>query len=110
MTQRAFPLSMLMLLKGLFSRLNFSRQFMVVSFAVLVTGMITIGSWIGHQIESNTVNRAAAIATVYVESILATQIRAYTSGGGIDSETRSALDRGLGGGPLRRNAGRCELS
>ena len=109
MTQRAFPLSMLMLLKGLFSRLNFSRQFMVVSFAVLVTGMITIGSWIGHQIESNTVNRAAAIATVYVESILATQIRAYTSDGGIDSETRSALDRVFVEGPLRRKVVRFKL-
>jgi len=100
---------MLTALKAPFSHLNFSRQFVVVSFAVLVTGMITIGTWIGHQIESNTVNRAAAIATVYVESILATHLRAYISGGGIDSETRAALDRVFVEGPLRRKVVRFKL-
>lgn len=109
MAQRALPLSMLTALKAPFGHLNFSRQFVVVSFAVLVTGMITIGTWIGHQIESNAVNRAAAIATVYVESILATHLRAYLSGGGIDSETRAALDRVFVEGPLRRKVVRFKL-
>src|SRR3989338_5524509 len=109
MSQRAFALSMLTALKGPFGHLNFSRQFVVVSFAVLVTGMITIGTWIGHQIESNAVKRAAAIATVYVESILAIQLRAYTSGGGIDGETRAGLDRVFVEGPLRRKVVRFKL-
>ena len=98
-----------MALKEPIGRLNFSRQFVVVSLAILLTGMIVIGTWLGDQIESNTVNRAAAIATVYVESILATQLRAHTSGGGIDSEVRAALDRVFVEGPLRRKVVRFKL-
>ncbi len=109
MAQRAFPLSLLMLLKGPFGRLNFSRQFVVVSFAVLVAGMAIIGTWIGHQIESNAVKRAAATAAIYVESILATQLREYMSGGGIGSETHAALDRVFVEGPLRGEVVRFKL-
>lgn len=109
MTQPAFPLSLLMALKEPISRLTISRQFVVVSFAVLLTGMIIIGSWLGHQIESNTVNRAAAIATVYVESILATQLGARAGAGGVDGEMRAALDRVFVDGPLRRKVVRFKL-
>src|SRR3972149_11720285 len=99
MTQRTFPLSMWMLLKGPFGRLNFSRQFVVVSFAVLVAGMAIIGTWIGHQIENNAVKRAAGTAAIYVESILAAQLRAYASGGGIGSDTHPGPDRVFVAGP-----------
>lgn len=109
MTQRAFALSLLMLLKGPFGRLNFSRQFVVVSFAVLVAGMAIIGTWIGRQIESNAVKSAAAIAAVYVESILAAQLRKYTSGGGFGSETHAALDRAFVEAPLRGEVVRFKL-
>lgn len=109
MAQPTFPVSLLMALKEPTGRLNFSRQFVVVSFAVLLTGMISIGTWLGHQIETSAVNRAAAIATVYVESILATQIPAGASGGGIDSEVRAALDRVFVEGPLRRKVVRFKL-
>jgi len=100
---------MWMLLKGPFGRLNFSRQFVVVSFAVLVAGMAIIGTWIGHQIENNAVKRAAGTAAIYVESILAAQLRQYASGGGIGSDTHAALDRVFVEGPLRREVVRFKL-
>ncbi|MGP1678281.1 MAG: sensor histidine kinase [Burkholderiales bacterium] len=109
MAQPTFPLSLLLALKKPVGRLTFSRQFVVMSFAVLLTGMIIIGTWLGHQIETSSVNRAAAIATVYVESILATQIPARAGGGGIDSEVRAALDRVFVEGPLRRKVVRFKL-
>jgi len=108
-TPQAFPLSKWVVLKEAFGHLTFSRRFVILSFAVLVAGMITIGTWLGHQIESTTVNRAAAIATVYVESILATRLRAYASGGAIDRDTRLALDRVFVEGPLRRKVVRFKL-
>ena len=109
MAQPTFPLSLLIALKKPIGRLNFSRQFVVVSFAILLAGMIVIGAWIGDQIESSSVKRAAAIATVYVESILATQLRAHTGGAGIGSEERAALDRVFVDGPLRRKVVRFKL-
>ncbi len=98
-----------MALKGPIGRLSISRQFVVMSFAVLLAGMIIIGSWLGHKIESNTVNRAAAIATVYVESMLATQLGARAGAGGVDGEMRAALDRVFVDGPLRRKVVRFKL-
>ncbi|MBE0613960.1 MAG: sensor histidine kinase [Burkholderiales bacterium] len=100
---------MLMAMKLTFGRLNLSRQFVVASFAILLAGMLIIGTWLGDQIESSSVNRAASIATVYVESILATQLRAHASGGGIGSEERAALDRVFVEGPLRRKVVRFKL-
>lgn len=109
MTQSTFPLSLLLALKEPLVRLNFSRQFVLVSFAILLTGMMVIGTWLGHQIESSSVNRAASIATVYVESILATQLGPRAGGGGINSEERAALDRVFVEGPLRRKVVRFKL-
>ena len=109
MAQSAFSIHVSTLLKGPFRMVSFSHQFLAVSFGILVAGMIIIGTWIGHQIENNTVNRAAAIATVYVESILATRLQAFLRGGGIDRETRAALDRVFVEGPLSRKVVRFKL-
>ncbi len=110
MAQRALPLSTVApALKVPFRHLNVSGQFLLVSFAVLVGGMVSIGAWLGHQIASSAVNRAAAIATAYAESIVATQLREYTSGGAISSESRAALDRVFVEGPLRRKVVRFKL-
>lgn len=110
MAQRAFPLSTAAsALKEPFRQLNVSGQFLAVSFAVLVGGMVSIGAWLGHEIASSAVNRAAAIATAYAESIVATQLREHTSGGAIDNEARAALDRVFVEGPLRRKVVRFKL-
>jgi len=85
-----------------FSRLSFSRQFMLAIIAVLVIGMATIGTWMGRQIESSAANRAAAIAAVYVESILAAQLHDWSNVGVVGGETHAVLDRIFIEGPLRR--------
>ena len=41
------------------TRLNFSRQFLLVSYLILVAGMLVIGTWLGRQIESVVVNHTA---------------------------------------------------
>ena len=110
MAQPVLPLSTVVLaLKEPFRHLNVSGQFLVVSFAVLVGGMVSIGTWIGHQIASSAVNRAAAIAAVYVESVLTTQLRDFIEGGGIDDKAHAALDRVFVEGPLRRKVVRFKL-
>jgi signal transduction histidine kinase len=96
-------------LKYPFSRLSFSRQFMLAIAVVLVLGMATIGTWMGRQIESSAVNRASAIAAIYVESILAAQLRDWSGVGGVDDNTHAVLDRIFIDGPLRRKVLRFKL-
>lgn len=83
---------MLTALKQAFSHLSFSRQFMLAIIAVLVIGMAAIGTWMGQQIEAGAVDRAAAIAAVYVESIVAAQLRDQPSAGMVDRESHADLD------------------
>ena len=85
-----------------FSRLSFSHQFMLAIFAILAIGMASIGTWMGRQIETSAVNRAAAISAVYVESILATQFHDWPSVGTLGAESHDALDHLFVEGPLSR--------
>jgi hypothetical protein len=62
-----------------FSHLNFSRQFLLVSFLILVAGMLVIGTWLGRQIESVVVNRNAAKVRTSQRSFLAWAWCAYVS-------------------------------
>jgi hypothetical protein len=96
-------------LKLAFSRLSFSRQFMLAIIAILLIGMTAIGIWMGRQIETNAVNRAAAISAVYVESILAAQLHGWPNVGTLASESHAALDSLFVEGPLSRKVVRFKL-
>lgn len=96
-------------LKKSFSRLSFSRQFMLAIIAVLLIGMAVIGSWLGRQIEDSEVHRAAAISALYVESIFAAQLHDWSGGEIVDNETHAVLDRVFVEGPLHREVLRFKL-
>lgn len=92
-----------------FERVSFSRQFLLVSSALLVLGMAVIGTWLGMEIERSAVNRAASVAAIYVESILAAQLKDASSEAMGASDTHRALDRIFNDGPLRRKVVRFKL-
>ena len=100
---------MLTALQQAFSRLSFSRQFILAIVAVLATGMLVIGSWIGHLIETNALNRTAAISAMYLESMSAAQLHDWPSTGTVDNETHTELDRIFVDGPLHREVLRFKL-
>lgn len=92
-----------------FSRVSFSRQFLLVSFLILLGGTVVIGLWLERQLESSAASRAAAIAAVYVESILVAQpwIRSTANAG--CREMQAALDQLFVDGPLGRKVVRFKL-
>lgn len=92
-----------------FSRLSFSRQFMLAIIAVLLIGMAVVGTWLGRQIEDSEVHRAATISSVYVESIFAAQLHGWPGVGVVDDETHAVLDRVFVDGPLHREVLRFKL-
>jgi len=100
---------MLKILQQSMGRLNFSRQFMLAIITVLTVGMLVIGSWIGHLIETNAVNQTAAISAVYLESMSAAQLHDWPSGGTVDNDTYAELDRIFIDGPLHREVLRFKL-
>ena len=96
-------------LQQAFSRLSFSRQFLLVIVVVLAGGMLVIGSWIGHLIETNALNRTAAISAVYLESMSAAQLQDWSSTGTVGDEAHAKLDRIFVDGPLHREVLRFKL-
>jgi signal transduction histidine kinase len=92
-----------------FERVSFSQQFLLASALILVAGIVVIGAWLARQIEQSAVNRAALIASVYVESILAAQLHDWTRTGIVSGQTHSVLDRIFIDGPLSRKVVRFKL-
>jgi len=100
---------MLNILKQSFNLLSFSRQFLLAIIAVLLVGMVTIGTWMGKQIEASALNRAAAATSVYVESLSTAQLHDWTSGQIVDNEMRAMFDKTFVEGPMHREVLRFKL-
>jgi len=92
-----------------FDRVSFSRQFHLGALVWLVVAMLVSGLWLGRQIKQSSVNRAAAIAAVYVESVLITQLHNRTHLAQFDAQTHAELDRVFLRGPLQRKVVRFKL-
>lgn len=92
-----------------FSRLSLTHQFLLLSLVALTICMLAIGTWLSRQIEASALNRAASIAAVYVESILAAQLRGRLEAETLDGETHAMLDRVFIEGPLNRKVVRFKL-
>jgi signal transduction histidine kinase len=74
-----------------FTRLSLARQFLLASFAILFSGMLIIGSWLGRQIESGVVNRAAAVTALYVDSFVAPHLQHLALAGRVEAQHVAAL-------------------
>jgi len=85
-----------------FERVSLSRQFLLMGALLLLTSMAIVGSWLGMEIERSAVNRAAAVSAIYVESILAAQLRRDSGEAVATVALHEALDRIFVAGPLHR--------
>ncbi|MBK9021070.1 MAG: sensor histidine kinase [Sulfuritalea sp.] len=92
-----------------FDRVSFSRQFHLGALVWLIVAMVVSGLWLSRQIEQSSLNRAAAIAAVYVESILVAQLHSRTQLAEFDAQTHAELDRVFLRGPLQRKVVRFKL-
>ena len=62
-------------------RLSFTRQFVVLSFVILVGGMVTIGIWVSSAVEQAVVNRTAGVTALYVDSFVGPLVQGISEGG-----------------------------
>jgi hypothetical protein len=92
-----------------FEHVSFSRQFMLAVAAVFLVATAGIGAWLGQQIESSAVNRAAQVSAAYVESIVTTFLREWPAAEALSESTHDALDRVFLEGPLHDSVVRFKL-
>lgn len=74
-----------------FTRLSLSRQFLLVSFPVLLAGMLIIGALIGKQVQRSVVHRIGSVTGLYVDSFVAPHVQRLTAADDISVEDRAAL-------------------
>lgn len=70
------------------SRMSLARRFAIVSFGVLLAGMLVIGWWVSSQIQQGVVQNTATATALYMNSFVAPEIRELE-----DRETLSAQAR-----------------
>ncbi len=83
-----------------FTSLSLARQFLLISFLILCTGMVIIGTWVGRQIEIGVANRTAAVTALYVDSFIAPHLQGLAHTDQLNSEHLNALGSLIGGTPL----------
>ena len=81
-------------------QLSLAGQFWLASFAVLVVGMLVIGTWVGKAIEHGVLNRSAAVTALYVNSVLSDYLAGLDGHGDLDPQVMASFDHLLADTPL----------
>lgn len=85
---------------GLFARLSLTTQFLLVSLVILLAGMLLIGMWVGHQVESSVLDRTAEVTGLYVNSVTAPYLQSLVGHSELSDEQLATLDALLTETPL----------
>ncbi len=75
-----------------FVRSSLSRQFLLISFPVLLAGMLVIGSLVGDQVEEGVVHRMGGVTGLYVDSFVAPHVQSLLGSDDLRDVDRAALD------------------
>ena len=76
-----------------FKKFSLARQFMVVSFLILLFGMLIIGSSISRQIELGVTNQTSAVTALYVDSFISPHLQSLAYADELEIVQILELDR-----------------
>ena len=82
---------------SLFRRLSLSKQFLMVSFPVILLGSLTIGWWIGNQIKESVVQRMGSVTSLFVESFIGPHVQSLANMLELSNEKITSLNNDLKG-------------
>jgi signal transduction histidine kinase len=81
-------------------RLSLSDQFLLISFVILLGGMLIIGWWVANRIEDAVVNQTANTTALYMKSFVAPLLQPLINQNTLDSAQHQQLQRLLVDTPL----------
>lgn len=90
------PVKRLSGLLGLNQSSSLARRFLLASLAVLMVGGLTVGWWIGGQLERGIVDRTASITGLYVQSFIEPHLESLASDSWLSDDDIADLDDLLG--------------
>ncbi len=75
-----------------FSRLSLTKRFAIISFGVLLIGMLIIGWWVTREIEKGVLSRTGTVTASFVSSAVAPQLTELSQQMSISEDTMRSLD------------------
>ncbi len=79
------------------TRMSLTRKLLVGGFAVLLIGMLVVGTWLSGAIEKRMIHHEGELFALYVDSVLSDQVQSLASGGSLSDAGMLALDKLLYG-------------
>ena len=87
-------------MKNIFARQSLSKQFLMLSFPILLAGTVVIGWWIGEQVKDSVVHRTGAVTALYVGSFIAPHVQSLVEAADLTQDDQDALQTNLTSTPL----------
>lgn len=82
-------------MKSSFRRLSLSKQFLMVSFPVILVGSLAVGWWIGNQVKGSVMQRMGSVAAMFVDSFVAPQMQILSKQTELTTEQISDLNKDI---------------
>ena len=74
-------------------RLSLSEQFLLLSFIILLCGMLLIGWWVANRIQNAVVSQTANVTSLYMKSFVAPLLQPLTTRANLDNTQHLELQR-----------------
>lgn len=78
---------------GFLARMTLTRYLLVGGFAVLLVGMLVMGTWISSAIEKRVIYHEGELFALYVDSVISDHVRSVASGASLSDADMIALDK-----------------
>ncbi len=75
------------------ARISLTRYLLVGGFAVLLVGMLVMGTWISSAIEKRVIHHEGELFALYVDSVISDHVQSLASGASLSDEDMIALDK-----------------
>jgi signal transduction histidine kinase len=82
-------------MKSSFRRLSLSKQFLIVSFPVILLGSLAIGWWIGNQVKESVLQRMGSVVALFVDSYIAPQMQILSKQTELSAEQIADLNKDI---------------
>jgi signal transduction histidine kinase len=82
-------------MKRAFHHLSLAKQFLMVSFPVLLAGSLVIGWWIGKQVEEGVAHRIGSVTALYVDAFVGPHVQSLAENSALAPADLAALNSDL---------------
>jgi signal transduction histidine kinase len=82
-------------MKRAFHHLSLAKQFLMMSFPVLLAGTLVIGWWIGKQVEEGVAHRIGSVTALYVDAFVGPHVQSLAKDAGLTSADLAMLNSDL---------------